>query len=71
MATCTKAPSRTTEKSSEPQILQWVLLASSSPKIISSESPFMITSFSRSIPANGLNAEPVVRRQLEQWQFAE
>ncbi len=22
-----------------------------------------------SIPANGLNAEPVVRRQFEQWQF--
>lgn len=25
---------------------------------------------SRSIPAKGLNAEPVVRRQSEQWQFA-
>jgi hypothetical protein len=25
--------------------------------------------FSRAIPANGLNAEPVVRLQFEQWQF--
>jgi hypothetical protein len=24
----------------------------------------------RSIPANGLKAEPVVRRQFEQWQLA-
>jgi hypothetical protein len=23
----------------------------------------------RSMPANGLKAEPVVRRQFEQWQF--
>jgi hypothetical protein len=23
------------------------------------------------MPANGLNAEPVVRRQFEQWQYAE
>jgi hypothetical protein len=27
-------------------------------------------SFSRSMPANGLNAEPVARRQFEQWQLA-
>jgi len=26
----------------------------------------MISSFSRSMPANGLNAEPVVARQFEQ-----
>jgi hypothetical protein len=25
--------------------------------------------FARSTPANGLNAEPVERRQLEQWQI--
>jgi hypothetical protein len=37
---------------------------------MSSVSPFVMASFPRSIPANGLNAEPVVRRQLEQWQFA-
>jgi hypothetical protein len=24
---------------------------------------------SRAMPANGLKAEPVVRRQFEQWQF--
>jgi hypothetical protein len=24
---------------------------------------------SRAMPANGLNAAPVVRRQFEQWQF--
>ena len=29
-----------------------------------------VVSFSRSMPANGFNAEPVVRRQFEQWQFA-
>jgi hypothetical protein len=29
----------------------------------------MTTSFCRSMPANGLKAEPVVRRQFEQWQF--
>jgi hypothetical protein len=28
--------------------------------------PSMISSFSRSMPANGLNAEPVVARQFEQ-----
>jgi hypothetical protein len=27
-------------------------------------------SLSRSMPANGLKAEPVARRQFEQWQFA-
>jgi hypothetical protein len=30
----------------------------------------VISSFARSIPAKGLNAEPVEARQLEQWQFA-
>jgi hypothetical protein len=32
--------------------------------------PSVTTSFSRSIPANGLNADPVAARQREQWQFA-
>ena len=32
--------------------------------------PSVIVSFSRSMPANGLNAEPVDARQFEQWQFA-
>jgi len=27
-------------------------------------------SLSRGMPANGLNAEPVVRRQFAQWQFS-
>jgi len=27
------------------------------------------SSFSRSIPANALNAKPVAARQREQWQF--
>jgi hypothetical protein len=27
-------------------------------------------SLSRPMPANGLKAEPVARRQFEQWQFA-
>jgi hypothetical protein len=70
MATWTKAPSRTTEYSSEPQILQCVSLLLSSPKIIRPSLPLVTASFSRSMPANGLKAEPVVRRQLEQWQFA-
>jgi hypothetical protein len=30
----------------------------------------MIRSLLRPIPANGLKAEPVVRLQFEQWQFA-
>jgi hypothetical protein len=29
----------------------------------------VISSFSRAIPANGLNAEPVDARQCEQWQL--
>jgi hypothetical protein len=29
----------------------------------------VIWSFSRSMPANGLKAEPVAARQREQWQF--
>src|SRR5918912_2872647 len=32
--------------------------------------PRVSVSFSRSMPANGLNAPPVARRQLEQWQFS-
>jgi hypothetical protein len=47
-----------------------VLFASFSPKIMSSFAPLTIVSLPRSVPANGLNAEPVVRRQLEQWQLA-
>jgi hypothetical protein len=30
----------------------------------------VIASFSRSIPANGLNAEPVAVRHPEQWHIA-
>jgi hypothetical protein len=30
----------------------------------------VMRSLSHPMPANGLNAEPVVRRQFEQWQFA-
>jgi hypothetical protein len=29
----------------------------------------VIVSLSRSMPAKGLKADPVVRRQFEQWQF--
>jgi hypothetical protein len=32
--------------------------------------PLVMRSLSRSMPANGLKAEPVVCRQFEQWQFA-
>jgi hypothetical protein len=32
--------------------------------------PWVIASRSRSMPANGLNAEPVDARQFEQWQLA-
>ena len=41
----------------------------SRPNRMRSPSPFVMASFLRSMPANGLNAEPVVRRQFEQWQF--
>jgi hypothetical protein len=33
-------------------------------------SPPVTRSLSLSMPANGLKAEPVARRQFEQWQFA-
>jgi hypothetical protein len=68
-ATCTYSPSRTTEKSSEPQAAQCVSLRSSSPTISSESRPSTTSTFSRSMPANGLNADPVVRRQFEQWQL--
>jgi hypothetical protein len=32
--------------------------------------PLTSSSFARSIPPNGLNAEPVPARQREQWQFS-
>lgn len=57
-------------KRSDPHFPQCVLLASGPPKIISASAPFVIASFERSIPANGLKAEPVVLRQFEQWQLA-
>ena len=31
--------------------------------------PLVMLNLSRSMPANGLKAEPVARRQFEQWQF--
>jgi len=69
MATCTYAPSRTTEKSNEPHSAQRVWLASGSPTISSRPAPRVISSFVRGMPANGLNAEPVEARQREQWQL--
>jgi hypothetical protein len=42
----------------------------SSPKTLSRSSPWVTVSFSRSIPANALKAEPVAARQREQWQLA-
>ncbi|BAR56665.1 hypothetical protein NK6_3488 [Bradyrhizobium diazoefficiens] len=39
------------------------------PKMIRWSSPRTMRSFSCAMPANGLKAEPVVRRQFEQWQF--
>src|SRR6266516_7822519 len=69
-ATCTNAPSHTTEKRKDPHAPQRVSLRSSSPKTATSSSPSVIVSFSRSIPANALKAEPVAARHPEQWQFA-
>ena len=66
MATCTKAPSRTTEKSSDPQTPQRVSLSFSSPKIKSVPCPAVIASFLRSMPANALKAVPVAARHREQ-----
>src|SRR3954452_18104744 len=68
-ATWTYAPSRTTEKRSDPHRAQRVLFSSGSPNTDSRSSPSETSSLSRSIPANGLNAEPVEARQFEQWQF--
>jgi len=47
-----------------------VWFASSSPQTSSVSTPAVISSFSRSIPAKALNADPVDARQFEQWQFA-
>ena len=66
MATCTYSPSRTTEKRNDPQAPQRVSFRSSSPKTAISSSPSVIVSFSRSMPANGLKAEPVAARHSEQ-----
>ena len=68
-ATCAHSPSRTTEKSSEPHAAQRVSFRRSPPTIRSASAPSVISSFSRSMPANALNAEPVAARHLEQWQF--
>ena len=68
-ATCTRAPSCTTENISEPQTPQRVWLFSGSPTIISRSAPRVIPSCSRAMPANGLNAAPVDARQREQWQL--
>jgi len=70
MATCTKAPSRTTEKSSDPHTPHRVWFASSSPTIKSVSCPVVSASFVRSMPANALKADPVAARHREQWQFA-
>src|SRR5439155_9373535 len=69
-ATCTYSPSRTTEYRSDPQTPQRVWFASSSPQTSSLSAPSTTSSFDRSIPANGLKADPVPARQFEQWQFA-
>jgi hypothetical protein len=70
MATCTYAPSRTTEKRSEPQRAQRMSFSFSSPTTKSAPAPSVSSSCPRSIPAYGLKAEPVAARQREQWQFA-
>ena len=44
-------------------------LYSSSPQTRSVSAPSTTSTLSRSIPANGLNAEPVPARQFEQWQL--
>jgi hypothetical protein len=49
---------------------QRVWFPSSSPHRSSVSPPSTTSSFSRSIPANALNAEPVEARQFEQWQLA-
>ena len=49
---------------------QRVWLASSSPQTSSVSAPATTSSLPRSIPANGLKADPVEARQFEQWQFA-
>ena len=53
----------------EPHSLQRTSLPFSSPKTKKLSSPLVMSSLSRSMPANGLKADPVVRRQFEQWQF--
>src|SRR5690349_5535501 len=60
----------TTEKRSDPQIPHRVWLPSSSPQMSSVSAPLVIASCSRSIPPNGLNADPVPARQFEQWQLS-
>jgi hypothetical protein len=60
-----RAP-RTTEKSREPHTPQRVSFNLSSPTTSSASRPSVSSSFSRSMPANGLNAEPVAARQREQ-----
>src|SRR5262249_56950338 len=62
-ATWTYSPSRTTEYRSEPHVAQRVSLSSASPLISNVPSPERSSSFSRSIPANGLNRDPLPARQ--------
>jgi len=50
-------------------ILQRTTWAFSTPKIIKASLPLAMLSLLHSIPANGLYADPVARRQFEQWQF--
>src|SRR6266540_7388264 len=66
IATCTHAPSRTTEKRKDPHARHRVSLRSSSPKTAMLCNPSVIVSFSRSIPANALKADPVAARHCEQ-----
>ena len=64
-----EAPSRTTEKSSEPQVPHGVSFASVADDQERSCAVGELQ-LSRSMPGNGLKAEPVAARQREQWQFA-
>jgi hypothetical protein len=69
MPTCTYAPPRTTENRNAPHNAQRVSLRASSPTTRSLSAPSVTSSFSRSMPASDLKADPVEARQREQWQF--
>ena len=69
IATCTYSPPRTTEKSNEPHAAQRVSLRSRRRRQELGAAGRDL-SFPRSMPANALNADPVVRRHCErQWQL--